>query len=263
VRAALGERFALYEGETLLPPGTLRTGAGAPYSVFGAFARAFRRTVRVGAPLPAPRSLPPLPREVATRAVEIPSSATLGIARHPALLPGGERAARARLRRFLRGAAASYPERRDRLDLPGTSRLSADLKFGTISVRTVWTAVEGALGHAQQAVALAVGREHEQRLVEHAEHLDSQPGRALQHQHLPRAARARRPVERELRHAAQRPARVGVAREAAEQRGGARVARGERKLARRRGTGQRPERDEAAEAEGERATRPAHRGASS
>ena len=31
------------------------------------------------------------------------------------------------------------------MDLAGTSRLSADLKFGTLSVRTVWNAVDRAL----------------------------------------------------------------------------------------------------------------------
>jgi deoxyribodipyrimidine photolyase len=35
---------------------------------------------------------------------------------------------------------------RDRVDLHGTSRLSVDLKFGTLSVRSVWSALEGALG---------------------------------------------------------------------------------------------------------------------
>jgi deoxyribodipyrimidine photo-lyase len=35
---------------------------------------------------------------------------------------------------------ADYGVDRDRMDRPGTSRLSADLKFGTLSVRTVWQA---------------------------------------------------------------------------------------------------------------------------
>ena len=146
VGEALGARFELYEGETLLPPGTVRTGAGRPYSVFSQFARAFSQTAMIGKPLATPASLPPLPRDLRAVAAAIPTCEALGVERNPAVLAGGERAARQRLRRFLRDGAAAYPERRDRMDLPGTSRLSVDLKFGTISVREVWTEVEGALG---------------------------------------------------------------------------------------------------------------------
>lgn len=144
IREALGAKFELYEGETLLPPGTLRTGAGKPYSVFSQFARVFREAAMIGRPSPPPRTLPPVPRDIRA-GTSIPTCEQLGIERNPALLLGGEQAAKARLERFLRDAAAAYAEHRDRMDLPGTSRLSADLKFGTISARQVWTAVENAL----------------------------------------------------------------------------------------------------------------------
>jgi len=145
VREALGAKFELYEGETLIPPGTLRTGAGKPYSVFSQFARTFHDTAMIGKPLPPPRVLPPLPNDLRADVTAIPTCEQLGIDRNPAILPGGEHAAKARLRRFLRNAAAAYPMHRDRMDLAGTSRLSADLKFGTLSARQVWTAVESAL----------------------------------------------------------------------------------------------------------------------
>ncbi len=142
---ALGDKLELHEGETLLPPGSLRTLAGKPYSVFSQFARVFHQTAMIGKPLPPPRALPAVPEDIRARTCAIPTCAELGIERNPAVLPGGERAAKARLRRFLRNAAADYPEHRDRMDLAGTSRLSADLKFGTISARQVWTALENAL----------------------------------------------------------------------------------------------------------------------
>ena len=145
LRDALGAKFELYEGETLMPPGTLRTGAGRPYSVFSQFARMFRQVAMIGKPLAPPGHLPPVPSDVPAGVTAIPTCEQLGIERNPALLPGGEQAAAARLRRFLENAAAAYPEHRDRMDLPGTSRLSADLKFGTLSVRQVWTAVENTL----------------------------------------------------------------------------------------------------------------------
>lgn len=144
VREALGIPFELYEGETLWPPGTLRTGSGNPYAVFTQFARVFRATAVIDPPLPAPRTLPSLPPDVRTPVVPIPTCEELGIARNPAVLPGGEPAAKDRLRRFLKEGAAHYAERRDLLGAAGTSRLSADLKFGTLSARQVWTAMQKA-----------------------------------------------------------------------------------------------------------------------
>lgn len=146
VSEAIGERFVLFEGETLLPPGTLRSGSGRPYAVFSQFARAFRETAILLRPLPAPRALPPVPDDVSARTVAIPSCQDLGIAPNPAVQAGGEPCAAARLRRFVKEAVGAYSSRRDRMDLAGTSRLSADLKFGTLSVRQVWTAVEKAAG---------------------------------------------------------------------------------------------------------------------
>ncbi len=148
---ALGDRFQLFDGETLHPPGSLRTGAGQPYSVFTAFARAFRAAVRIGQAEPAPRSLPALPRGARARRMEPPSLASLGTFRNEAVLPGGERQARHRLRRFLSDALSGYPEQRDRMDLAGTSRISADLTIGTLSVREVWNEVEQLHGQTEAA----------------------------------------------------------------------------------------------------------------
>ncbi len=142
VEAALGARLELFAGETLVPPGTLRTGSGAPYSVFTAFARAWHRAAAIERPQRTPRALPPLPAGLGAGTTPLPTLAALGIHRNPALLPGGERAAKERLRRFLRLGLRDYAERRDRLDLPGTSRLSADLAMGTLSARELWSAVE-------------------------------------------------------------------------------------------------------------------------
>ena len=141
IAAALGDRFVLYEGETLLPPGTLRTKAGRPYAVFTRFARAFAQTAEIAAPLPAPRTLPPVPGDVAAPTAKLPALAALGLARTPRVLAAGEAAGRARLRRFVAagGAGSRYHLRRDRMDVDGTSRLSADLKFGTVSARRIWT----------------------------------------------------------------------------------------------------------------------------
>lgn len=152
IAEALPCPFDLFEGETLHPPGALRTKTGNAYSVYSPFAKALREQANVGDPLPAPEALPPPPAEALppdiTRA-PIPSCADLGFDANPAILAGGERAARARLTTWLEGAADQYDDLRDRMDRAGTSRLSADLKFGTLSVRTVWSAVQSTLGATQ------------------------------------------------------------------------------------------------------------------
>jgi deoxyribodipyrimidine photo-lyase len=142
----LGIPFELFDTETLCRPGALRTGAGEPFSVFSAFARAFTRHVSVSAALAAPRSLPAVPADVRTPGVPLPTLASLGLSRNAQVQDGGERNARARLNRWLAGDAKDYDELRNRMDRPGTSRLSADLKFGTLSVRAVWNAVGRAIG---------------------------------------------------------------------------------------------------------------------
>lgn len=145
VAAALTVPFDLYEGETLVPPGTLRTGGGTPYSVFTPFSKAFFARARGIEPLAAPRKLPALPADVGPNEARLPSLEELGLTRNDAVVVGGEKVARARLDRFVERAIATYEVERDRMDHEGTSRLSQDLKFGTISIRTVWSAVS-ALG---------------------------------------------------------------------------------------------------------------------
>jgi deoxyribodipyrimidine photo-lyase len=57
-----------------------------------------------------------------------------------ALLPsGGEKNAKRRLKAFLSGPAGRYHVDRDRPDIDGTSRLSAFLRFGVLSIRRCFT----------------------------------------------------------------------------------------------------------------------------
>jgi deoxyribodipyrimidine photo-lyase len=146
VAAALDVPFELHEGETLVPPSFLSKADGTPYAVFTPFLRAFLEKADIAKPVPAPRTLTPLPRGVEATTAPIPSLEALGLVRNPRLVAGGETAAKERLRRFLAGPARRYHETRDRLDLDATSRLSQDLKFGTLSARTVWIECANALG---------------------------------------------------------------------------------------------------------------------
>lgn len=140
--AAAGIPFRLHEGETLAPPGSLRTGQGGPFRVFTPFGRAFQAQVALGRPQPAPRDLPPVP-DAAGAGAALPTLGSLGLTRNGRLLPGGEAAAQARLADFVGEGLPRYAARRDRMDLPGTSRLSQDLHFGFLSARQAWAAAQG------------------------------------------------------------------------------------------------------------------------
>lgn len=135
VAEALEVPFTLYEGETLLPPGALR-----PFRVFTAFARAHEREHAPVRPMGAPKRLPPIPKDVTWKEAKIPTAQSLGLKLAPRLPEPGEGAAKHRLRVFIRDNLERYVTERDRMDLDTTSRLSVDLKFGTLSIRTVWHA---------------------------------------------------------------------------------------------------------------------------
>jgi len=111
-------------GTLMHAPGTITTAAG---SVPRVFTRFYERWASL-----------PLEGRAATGTATLlsgPDTAELRVESVPPM-PAGEAAALERLGRFAEGVD-DYAERRDRPDLEGTSRLSADLRFGTISPRTI------------------------------------------------------------------------------------------------------------------------------
>ncbi len=113
----------------------IRTGAGQPYSVFTPFYRSWRAEPR-RALNRAPRELASIPSKV--RNDRLPPLARLGLEqRLTDPMPGGERAAAARARKFLAGPVSDYGRDHDAPALPGTSRLSPYLHFGCISPRAL------------------------------------------------------------------------------------------------------------------------------
>ncbi|HKP59502.1 MAG TPA: deoxyribodipyrimidine photo-lyase [Polyangiales bacterium] len=147
--ARLSVPFELCGYETLREPGTLRTGSGGPFQVYTPFARAALAGFERPQLTAAIEHLPPWPAQLALQGEVIPTLAELGLRHNPNLQLGGERAALDRLERFLHDHAARYHELRDRMDLPGTSRLSADLHFGTLSARTIYASAHAALADRQ------------------------------------------------------------------------------------------------------------------
>ena len=128
--AAAGIAVRRFHDRLLVPPGLVTRGDGRPYVVFGAFERAC-----AAHPL-----AHPLPAVTRLAAHELPARAPASLERlgftFPAAerWPGGTRAAARRLRSFV-PAIGGYARDRDFPALAGTSRLSADLKFGTLSPR--------------------------------------------------------------------------------------------------------------------------------
>lgn len=137
--------FRLFQGETLHDPDGLRTRSGVPYSVFTPFKKAVLAALDVGPAVPAPSRLPPLPSDVRSDVEAVPEISDLGLTLNSSIPAGGEERALARMEAFFE-RADTYDRLRNRMDLEGTSRLSADLRFGTVSVRTLWNLTAGRIG---------------------------------------------------------------------------------------------------------------------
>ena len=123
----------MLEGDLLIPPGSLRTGTGTGFRVFTPFARAFQQQIVVARPQPAPARFLPVPPEV--QGCPWPWAPLPGA-------PGPE----LRLQAFLDEGLRSYSLGRNLLGEDGTSRLSAELACGALSVRSLWQAVQGRRG---------------------------------------------------------------------------------------------------------------------
>jgi len=112
-----------FSGTVVHPPGSVVTGAGRPYRVFTPFYRRWRAVPLDLGPEPGGATVDADPGD------GVPDTMS-------PLVEGGEVAAQARLESFL-DRVDRYGEDRNRPDLDETSRLSVDLKFGTLSPAAV------------------------------------------------------------------------------------------------------------------------------
>ncbi len=139
--AAAGRQLHLERGLLVAEPEEVHTDDGRPVTVFTPFSRRWAAVPR-RALLHVPDAIPSLPAgALASEDLPVSPAPTADVA----LLPQpGEAAARERLARWVASAALpAYADGRNRLDAEGTSRLSADLKMGTLSPLEVLLAVEG------------------------------------------------------------------------------------------------------------------------
>jgi deoxyribodipyrimidine photo-lyase len=148
-------------------PGTIRTNAGDPYSVYTYFWKKWRDRDKPD-PFPAPDEtladgddLAPAALVDATEGeaaevlddalrAEIPTIEDLGFSEPEAdVQAAGTEAARERLAAFCDEPIFHYDEDRDYPAEEGSSRLSTHLKFGTIGPREVYDATESAMREAR------------------------------------------------------------------------------------------------------------------
>jgi deoxyribodipyrimidine photo-lyase len=125
-------RLALHAPDalTVVPPAAIVPSGGDHYRVFTPYWRAWS-AYPWRQPLPAPKHVA-APR--GADAGMLPGREDLTRGPLAASLPrGGETEARRRVARWLDAGLAGYPDRRDDLAGAATSRLSADLHFGTVS----------------------------------------------------------------------------------------------------------------------------------
>ncbi|MCH7228200.1 cryptochrome/photolyase family protein [Haloferula sp. A504] len=126
---------------TLHTPQQVLTKAGEPYRVYTPYSNNWL-SLDKDPPLPRPKDLG-TPRNL--RSEDLPDVSHWGLPEPDArLVEPGERAALDRLKTAVDERLARYAERRDSPSVAGTSRLSQDLRFGLLSVRTIFRRVEEA-----------------------------------------------------------------------------------------------------------------------
>ncbi|GAB7095449.1 deoxyribodipyrimidine photo-lyase [Halolamina litorea] len=160
------DRESHHDGQ-LHKPGSIRTNAGEPYSVYTYFWKKWRDREKAD-PFPAPDAgladaadlSPAALAEAAggettdvlheTLRADLPSIEDLGFAEPDAdVQAAGTAAARERLADFRSEPIFHYDEDRDYPAKHGSSRLSPHLKFGTIGLRETYRATESAMREAR------------------------------------------------------------------------------------------------------------------
>ena len=163
VRRALDEADIEREAHhdaVLQTPGSIRTNAGDPYSVYTYYWKKWTdRETDPPAPTPEASDLAtPDELTVAAKGSEgdhvavgdLPAPDKLGFSEPDAEVgPAGTEAARERLDAFLGDDVFTYDEERDYPAREGTSRLSSFLKYGEIGIREVYAATERAMATAE------------------------------------------------------------------------------------------------------------------
>lgn len=144
-----GASVHAYKDVALVERDELLTGSGTPFRVFTPYAKAWHRVEKTAPGKTARKVAVP----TGIKSEPMPTLATWGLERDVEIIAPGEAAARKRLSRFLDGPIFDYAARRDIPAIEGTSRISQDLRFGTLSIREVYAKSQEVLKQAGSAKA--------------------------------------------------------------------------------------------------------------
>lgn len=139
--------ICLHDGNYLLPPGSVTTGAGSPYKIYTPFAKAARERLPGRHVLDPPKLSHPAEWPKSDDLADwslLPAKPDWAGGMRDAWEPG-EDAALSALEDFL-DHADRYEAKRNLPSHEGTSRLSPHLHWGEISPAQVWEALEGRRG---------------------------------------------------------------------------------------------------------------------
>lgn len=132
----LGVGFHLHDDVSLHTPGQILTQSGDPYRVYTPYAKNWLSQDKPS-PVAKPSDLKTPP---GISSLDLPDVRHWGLRKSGAeILEPGEKAARDRLTDFLRKKAGGYADKRDFPSMANTSRLSQDLRFGLVSIRTIFS----------------------------------------------------------------------------------------------------------------------------
>jgi deoxyribodipyrimidine photo-lyase len=127
-------RIFSYKDVTIFEPNEVLSKEGHPFRIFTAYAKAWHQQEK-------PALLPKI-RQIHTPSMvsglPVPALNYWGLKSEAKIVEPGEKAARKRLANFLKGPASVYRNKRNVPEAAATSRLSQDLRFGTLSPRQVF-----------------------------------------------------------------------------------------------------------------------------
>lgn len=130
-----GIEIRTFKDSVLIEPDEIFNQQGKPYTVFTPYANSWKKM-----PLPAPYGYPSGIKSVSIKSEKLMSARELkkDVKIFQPLLKGGESKANKRWEKFLKDILPAYSTTRDIPSVDGTSRMSAYLRFGCISVRQIY-----------------------------------------------------------------------------------------------------------------------------
>ncbi|MBX3237639.1 MAG: deoxyribodipyrimidine photo-lyase [Nitrospiraceae bacterium] len=133
-----GRTVRTFKDHVVFEANEVRGLSGDPFQRYSAYRERWWSTWRSQRPsvLPAPKRNENLSGRPPTWEPPLPTAEALGYETLRPWIEPGERAALARLQRFLKGPVHRYVEGRNRPAVDGSSALSPHFRFGTLSVRT-------------------------------------------------------------------------------------------------------------------------------